>query len=379
MWRDAFYIGYQDLRFMLKRKETLLWVFIMPVLFFYMIGTITSGFSSRGPGQEWLAVSSSPDAGFIEDQLERRLADQGFTIGHPETDDERGRYRRRLFVPSGMTRSVVAGDPVELHFERLGGGPATAHDQVRVSRAVYTLLADVIVATEQDGTISAESVERVNTTPRALTLAVRPAGERQRIPTGFTQAVPGTMVMFTLIVLLTSGAVLLVVERREGLLRRLASTPISRTSVVWGKWGGRVVLGWMQIGFAMIVGRLLFGVDWGPYLPVVVVLMAVYSGLVAWLGVLLGSLARTEGQAIGIGVLSANILAALGGCWWPIEVVPGWMQRLADFLPTGWAMDALHKVVIFGRSPSTIIPHLAILVVASLVVARFSAKRFRFQ
>ena len=222
-------------------------------------------------------------------------------------------------------------------------------------------------------------MERVNTTPRALTLVVKPAGERQRIPTGFTQAVPGTMVMFTLIVLLTSGSVLLVVERRDGLLRRLASTPISRTSVVWGKWGGRVALGWVQIAFAMVTGRLLFGVDWGPHLLVVALLMATYSGLVAWLGILLATLVRTEGQAIGIGVLSSNVLAALGGCWWPIEVVPGWMQRLADFLPTGWAMDALHKLVIFGNGPSTIAPHLALMVVASLVAAWFSAKRFRFQ
>ena len=47
-------------------------------------------------------------------------------------------------------------------------------------------------------------------------------------PIGFSQAVPGTMVMFTMLVLLTSGAVTLVVERDQGLLRRLASAPISR-------------------------------------------------------------------------------------------------------------------------------------------------------
>ena len=49
--------------------------------------------------------------------------------------------------------------------------------------------------------------------------------------------------MFTMLVLLTTGANQLVVERSQGLLRRLASTPISRGSVVLGKLGARVALG----------------------------------------------------------------------------------------------------------------------------------------
>ena len=47
--------------------------------------------------------------------------------------------------------------------------------------------------------------------------------------------------MFTLLVLLSSGAAQLVVEREQGLLRRLASTPIPRGSVVLGKWAGPVI------------------------------------------------------------------------------------------------------------------------------------------
>jgi len=378
MLKDALFIALSDARFMLRRKETLIWVFVMPVVFFYMIGTITAGFGGSGPGEEWLAIRGGEDTGFVEEQLERRLTDQGYSIARPDPA-EFADYRRRLIVPGGITESVLAAEPVELRFEREGAGPSTLHDQFRVSRAAYTLLADLIVATEVDGSISAESIERLNAMPRPLTLDVKPAGQRKVIPTGFTQAVPGTMVMFTLIVLLTSGSVLLLVERREGLLRRLASTPISRSSVVWGKWGGRVILGWLQLGFAMLAGKFLFQTDWGPHPGLVIVLLAIYAALVAWLAVLLGTLARTEGQAIGLGVLGSNVLAALGGCWWPIEVTPAWMQRLADFLPTGWAMDALHKIVIFGNEPSSVVPHLAIMIVFSLVAAWISAKWFRFR
>src|SRR5262249_26067522 len=151
-------------------------------------------------------------------------------------------------------------------------------------------------------------------------------GQRHTIPTGFEQAIPGTMVMFTMLVLLTSGTATLVAERRLGVLRRLASTPISRGAVVLGKWGGRLGLGLVQIGFAMAAGTILFRMNWGPDLPMILVVLVAWGGLCASLALLLGSLVVSEGQAVGVGVLASNALAALGGCWWPIEITPAWMQ-----------------------------------------------------
>ena len=291
---------------------------------------------------------------------------------------ELAEYSRRLTVPEDLTARLLAGDQVELGFVRRGGGLGSDFDGIRIQRAVYTTLAD-LVTLAQEGEVDEAALARLNDAPRPLTLEVRQAGERRRIPSGFEQAVPGTMVMFTLLVMLTSGAVLLVIERREGLLRRLAATPLSRGSVVLGKWGGKLTLGLIQISFALLAGRLLFGFDWGPQLPMVLLVLLVYAALVAALGVLLGSLARTEGQAIALGVISANLLAGLGGCWWPIEVTPQWMQAFSLALPTGMAMDALHRLVSFARPASSALPHLAVLALLALVAGWLAARFFRYE
>jgi len=94
---------------------------------------------------------------------------------------------------------------------------------------------------------------------------------------------------------------------------------------------------------------------------------------------LLGSVAKTEGQAGGLGVLTANLLAALGGCWWPIEVTPPWMQTLQQFTPTGWTMDAMPKLISFQSGAMSVIPQLALLVTATIVIAAYAAKRFQYQ
>jgi len=50
--------------------------------------------------------------------------------------------------------------------------------------------------------------------------------------------------------------------------------------------------------------------------------LAPWAALCSGLALVLSSIARTEGQVVGIGVLASNLLAALGGCWWPIEIAP---------------------------------------------------------
>jgi ABC-type multidrug transport system permease subunit len=227
--------------------------------------------------------------------------------------------------------------------------------------------------------ISAASLKALNATPRTWQLEVSAAGQRQRIPSGFEQAVPGILVMFTLLVLLTTGGTMLVVERNQGLLRRLASAPMTRAEVVSGKWGSRMLLATVQVAVAIVFGTLLFQMNWGPNVAMILLVLAAWATFCASAGLLLGSLASTDSQAAGIGVLLSNLLAALGGCWWPIEVTPASMQFLQMLLPTGWTMDALHKLISFQASAMSVLPHVAALLIAALLAAALAVKYFRYE
>jgi ABC-type Na+ efflux pump permease subunit len=386
--RAAWIVCRQDLVVILRQRETILWTFLMPPVFFYFIGTITGSGKMSGPRRsDELALRASADAGFLVDELVLRLTEQDYAVIRPD-DDPRPEarpfesYGLRALVPARFTERALAGEEVQIRVEREGGGLAGDYDAFRVRRAVYTVLADLVAAEAaraDDAPLGPDDLARLRELPRALALSVAPAGERRAIPTGFEQTVPGTMVMFTLLVLLTSGATTLLVERRQGILLRLAAAPMTRGAVVLGKWGGKLLLGIVQIAFAMLLGSLAFGLDWGPALPMVALVMLAYASLIACLGVLLGTFARSEGQAIGLGVLAANVLGALGGCWWPIEVTPPFMQKLALFLPTGWAMDALHALVSFGHGPASALPHVVGMSLGALALGQVAARVFRFR
>ena len=135
----------------------------------------------------------------------------------------------------------------------------------------------------------------------------------------------------------------------------------------------------MQIVFAMITGTVLFKVHWGEHLGAVVLVLASYAAMIAVFGMLLGNSARIEGQVVGMGVIVSNVLAALGGCWWPIEITPPWAQKLALGFPTGWAMDALHKLTSFGDSPAAVLPHVAAFLTVALAGGYVLSRTFRFE
>jgi ABC-type multidrug transport system permease subunit len=79
------------------------------------------------------------------------------------------------------------------------------------------------------------------------------------------------------------------------------------------------------------------------------------------LGLLSGVLLRTEQQVNGFGILATMVLAALGGCWWPLDVVPQTFKTIALFTPSYWAIQGLHDVMSFGKSWLDVLPECGVL------------------
>jgi len=387
MLRDAWFIATRDVAFMLGQKPTILWVFVMPFVFFYFIGTVTGG------GGGFVATESVPlaieapagDGGFLLDRLYEALEAEDFALAYPATEGELAAYDRRLVIPppspghATFTDSVLAGEQAKLRYVHEDGGVGADWEGVRLRRAIYGVVADLAVLASDGTKVTPESLQALAEAPRNLSLSVEPAGEREAIPSGYEQTIPGTLVMFTLLVLLTSGSINLVVERNQGLLRRLASTPISRSSIVLGKWLGKMALAIVQIAFAMVAGSVFFGIDWGSALPMVFVVLLAWGAFCTSAAVLLANLARSEAQMAGIGVIGSMVLAALGGCWWPIEITSSFMQRLAGWLPTGWTMGALHQLVSFGHGPGSAVGAVVLLAAGAVVLGAGAVRWFRFQ
>ena len=71
-------------------------------------------------------------------------------------------------------------------------------------------------------------------------------------------------------------------------------------------------------------------------------------------------------------------LAALGGAWWALEVVPELMRTVGHISPVAWAMDRYISLIFENGGLGTVYPSILVLLAAAAVFFVFGVRRFRY-
>jgi ABC-type multidrug transport system permease subunit len=365
-------IASNDLRLFFKEKASWFWLFIAPLLFAFFMGM------NRGPGDPSsprpALLLENKDSGFLGKIFIEELGVQGLRILTPGGSET---AERGLRIPADFTAQIAARKPVKLQFFSLKDSPTEAAFliQARVTRALVALNGHLL---EQSGEpeLTENSLRKVMAKPDPIMLESS-FGSRKPLPAGYSQSVPGVLVMFVLMNLLIFGGTSVASERREGVLRRFMVHPVSRVELVFGKIAGLLGLGLAQIAYMLIVAMLVMKFRVGSALPLVLLLLAVYGWAAGSLGVLIGSVVQREDKIVGICVLFTLVLAALGGCWWPLEIVPDKVQFVAFLTPVAWAMHGLHQLISFGGGLREILPALGALSIFGAIANLAAMRCFR--
>ena len=211
----------------------------------------------------------------------------------------------------------------------------------------------------------------------AISVRVEASGssEVQQIG-GFDQASIGSIVNWVLFGLL-SVSTGVVWERRRGLIRRLRVSGAGGSEIFGGKLVAMLVITFLQQLFLILLGQLAFGVDYFNSPVALVMVMISLSVLAASAGLLISSVFRSEQAVIATTVISAQLLAALGGAWFPLEITSATFSRVAHFLPTAWVVDSLHGIVLKSWGVAEILGPLGVVWIWIVVLFGLAAWRFR--
>jgi ABC-2 type transport system permease protein len=193
------------------------------------------------------------------------------------------------------------------------------------------------------------------------------------------QSVAGTAVMMLLFGLVACGTTLLQ-EKEEGTLRRLLAGPTPPDAIVLGKFVFSMVVGVAQLLVMFAFGRLAFGLPVERHLFATIVFIVATAAAATGLGSLLAVVGRTRKQIEGLSTLIILVMSAIGGSWFPIFIMPEWMQNLAGCTVTGWAMKGFQGVYYYGKSLADLWKELALLFgfAAALLAASLAVFRKRF-
>ena len=79
------------------------------------------------------------------------------------------------------------------------------------------------------------------------------------------------------------------------------------------------------------------------------------------MGVLLGTLTKTQEQSAPLGATLTVLFAAIGGVWIPTFAMPHIMQLLSNISPMNWGLQAFYEVLLRGGSASRLLPKIGAL------------------
>lgn len=411
-------IALNDLRLLFMDRSTWINVFGISVLLVIVVGFATGGIGG-GSGTPTVRVDvldrdeSTLSAEFVDALREAndtlllcpmdntnedpcRLSGEALT---EELAAERLREQISLglvVVPEGFGEALEAGDDVALIYRSNPEASApmfiqqavqTATDEVSgVFKAVQT---GRLLVEEADLSIDEETfADAVEQNARAtwagdpIRLAVTQAnqptddGPSDATQSGFGQSVPGMGTMYVMFIIFPAMAAF-IQERQQWTLQRLIVSPASKADVIGGKMLARIVLGMIQYGVAFAVGAII-GVEFGSSPVALVLVMLAFVTCIAGLTLAISTVIESEQQASAVALLLAMTLAPLGGAWWPIEIVPPFMQTIALATPVGWVMRAYTELIFFSGGLGDVLLPVGILFGAAALFFAVGVARFRY-
>jgi ABC-2 type transport system permease protein len=358
-----------NLRRLSRDRTGLAFILVAPFLLILLIGVSlpASGPTGRPVGLVAPVDPSGPAARLIE-----RL-DDAPTLRITRFDDVdamTGEVRRRvqaagIEIPPDLSERLQAGKDAEIRFHTDPSGLPPLEVRTAVSQAVAQVgatLRSAQVVAGRTGISPAAALDAGEAMPtfgatEVVTDTVGTAG--QSLPSGFAYSAPAYLVLFVFINTLVA-AWGLPADRARGLTRRAFAAPTSAAAVLLGEGLYRLIVALLQAGLIVVVGALLFGVDWGdPWAVTAIVLL--FSLASTGAAILLGSLARTPEQVTGLAPPLGIGLGMLGGCMWPLEIVGPTMRAIGHATPHAWAVGAFMEVVGAGAGLADVATDLGVL------------------
>lgn len=193
---------------------------------------------------------------------------------------------------------------------------------------------------------------------------------------GLTRTVGGWAMMF-LLFSLTGAATSMFEEKQEGTLKRILCMPISRSQILWSKYLYSILLGLVQLLVLFFFSWILFDVSVFTNFGNLMIVMIASAAAAVSFGMAITSVAKTLSQASGFSTLFILVMSALGGSWFPVSLLPDWMQHLSKATITYWSVEAFLQVLWRQADFMTILPNIVVLLLIALLINSYALIRFQ--
>lgn len=361
--KKIFDITANDLRQILRDKQTFLFLLLMPIAFTLLFGFAFGAFSKPDTNldQRYLVAVINKDSGDISTDLLTLLQQSSLINPINEESSKLDKSIKQvsdekiaglIVIPAGFSAAYSTAGPLQIEITANVNSMQAFVIDSELSKALNRLetarvTKDAIISASPAAdklTIHDAALSGWAKLPIAFVEENSTQGQNQQGGMSASQVAPGMMLQFALAGLLTAGQVI-VNERKSRAFQRLLTTATNRLEILFGHYFAIFILIFGQFVLLIVFGQLIMGLNYLGQ-AVATLLMALASSLcIAALGLLIGMFAKSDEQAIIFSLIPMFVFSGLGGAWMPLEFTGKTFQAIGHFSPVAWAMDGFKAIL----------------------------------
>jgi ABC-2 type transport system permease protein len=371
---------------LMKKPQTYLLMFAMPLLFTLIFGSLLDG--SEEEKMKLLLVDE--DQTHLSQSFYHQLSkDNYFFDLEKRTQEEAEQMLESKEIPGvivikeGFQAGLLQDGTTLIGLKKIPELTSSATITGFLENILSKMKIEV-KASETWSEYSGESwevmysgLEKQNQTPLDIRQVNIDATESAPQLDGMSSRASGFAIMFVMIMMMSVTGTILE-ARKNGVWYRLLTTPASKWEVAVGYLLSFFLIGWIQFGMLMLSTHYLFDVQWGNPVSIAILVSALLLAIVG-LGLLIAGMVKTVEQQASIGNLIVVATCMISGVYWPLEIEPVFMQKIAQFLPQTWAMKGFTEIMASGGSIIHIVDNTAVLLGFALLFLVFGVRRIRFE
>ncbi|MEM4494470.1 MAG: ABC transporter permease [Candidatus Caldarchaeum sp.] len=163
--------------------------------------------------------------------------------------------------------------------------------------------------------------------------------------------------------------------RRNGVMKLLASTPVSRTAWMISIITVQTIVALILTAVMIAVGLAVFRLTIIPApFSIIIILLGAFA--FTGFGTFIGGVLKTPDAVTALGNSLAFPMMFLSGAFWPLEIMPEFMQQIARFTPLYYFHVALRESLVIGSVSTALLPTaiLAALACVGMALAAYATK-----
>lgn len=354
-----------------RDPRTLAMVLLMPVMQLLLFGYAITTEVEHLPTIVLDQSRSQESRRVLERFVNSRFFDirgQAADLGAIERAIDGGRMRVGIVIPPDFAEALQAGRSAQVQVIVDASDPLVARSAIATAEAIGQV-GSLEIVTRQ--------LARAGSPVRGLPLEVRTRAWYNPDLRSVNFMVPGLLAVILSMLTLMLTAIAIVRERELGTLEQLVATPIRKSELMLGKILPYVVLGYLDITLALLIGALWFKVPIRGSLLLLYALTLIFYIATLGQGILISTVSRTQRQAMQAAFFVFLPTILLSGFMFPREGMPALIQWIGYAIPLTYFLVIVRGIILKGVGLPELMSQIVPLAVLGALFFTVSVVRFQ--